>query len=177
MSLKMQPFRRAMMAKFPDQTVHFASCNKPRDIRSLSEMLVSRSLFLQPDLGVFLGAMELTEISDIAKRNPHATEMNVLVIGMPNVGKSTLLNSLRNMGIAGREFIRHRTLTLKRVERFAQGRLRHFKLRHSLAIRELSRPASSFQKILWSIHTTHPVSCYPFLEEAIEAQSEESNSL
>ncbi|OAX42451.1 hypothetical protein K503DRAFT_733660 [Rhizopogon vinicolor AM-OR11-026] len=74
-----EPFRRAMKAKFPDQTVHFASCNKPRDIRSLSEMLVN-----------------------IAKRNPHATEMNVLVIGMPNVGKSTLLNSLRNMGISGR---------------------------------------------------------------------------
>ncbi|KAG1736080.1 P-loop containing nucleoside triphosphate hydrolase protein [Suillus paluster] len=74
-----EPFRRAMKAKFPDQTVHFASCNKPRDIKSLSEMLVS-----------------------IAKRNPHATEMNVLVIGMPNVGKSTLLNSLRNMGISGR---------------------------------------------------------------------------
>lgn len=74
-----KPFKRAMQAKFPDQTVHFASCNKPRDIRFLSEMLVS-----------------------IAKRNPHATEMNVLVIGMPNVGKSTLLNSLRNMGIPGR---------------------------------------------------------------------------
>ncbi|KAG2139559.1 P-loop containing nucleoside triphosphate hydrolase protein [Suillus cothurnatus] len=74
-----EPFKRAMKAKFPDQTVHFASCNKPRDIRSLSEMLVN-----------------------IAKRNPHATEMNVLVIGMPNVGKSTLLNSLRNMGIPGR---------------------------------------------------------------------------
>jgi ribosome biogenesis GTPase A len=30
-------------------------------------------------------------------------ELNVLVIGMPNVGKSTLLNALRNMGIKGRE--------------------------------------------------------------------------
>lgn len=74
-----EPFKRAMKTKFPDQTVHFASCITPRDIRSLSEMLVN-----------------------IAKRNPHATEMNVLVVGMPNVGKSTLLNSLRNMGIPGR---------------------------------------------------------------------------
>jgi ribosome biogenesis GTPase A len=32
-------------------------------------------------------------------------ELNVLVIGMPNVGKSTLLNALRNMGIKGRELI------------------------------------------------------------------------
>lgn len=39
---------------------------------------------------------------DIAKDYPHAMELNVLVIGMPNVGKSTLLNALRNMGIKGR---------------------------------------------------------------------------
>jgi ribosome biogenesis GTPase A len=32
-------------------------------------------------------------------------ELNVLVIGMPNVGKSTLLNALRNVGIKGRESI------------------------------------------------------------------------
>lgn len=32
-------------------------------------------------------------------------ELNVLVLGMPNVGKSTLLNALRNMGIKGRKFL------------------------------------------------------------------------
>ncbi|KAF9219523.1 hypothetical protein BS17DRAFT_804390 [Gyrodon lividus] len=74
-----EPFRRAMASRFPDQIVHFASCNKPRDIKTLSELLVN-----------------------IAKTNPHAMEMNVLVVGMPNIGKSTLLNSLRNFGIAGR---------------------------------------------------------------------------
>jgi mitochondrial GTPase 1 len=39
---------------------------------------------------------------DVAKTHPAATELNVLVIGMPNVGKSTLLNALRNVGIRGR---------------------------------------------------------------------------
>lgn len=32
-------------------------------------------------------------------------ELNVLVIGMPNVGKSTLLNTLRKMGIKGRALV------------------------------------------------------------------------
>lgn len=32
-------------------------------------------------------------------------ELNVLVVGMPNVGKSTLLNTLRNVGIPGRESV------------------------------------------------------------------------
>ncbi|KXN91562.1 Mitochondrial GTPase 1 [Leucoagaricus sp. SymC.cos] len=75
----MEPFRRAMFSKFPEQRLFFASWHRPRDIRTLSEMLVS-----------------------IAKEHPHALELNVLVIGMPNVGKSTLLNALRNIGIKGR---------------------------------------------------------------------------
>lgn len=46
----------------------------------------------------------LTSISlGIAAQYPHAMEHNVLVVGMPNVGKSTLLNALRNMGIKGRK--------------------------------------------------------------------------
>ncbi|KAF8637925.1 hypothetical protein AX17_002546 [Amanita inopinata Kibby_2008] len=74
----MEPFRRAMANKFPEQRVLFASWHRPRDIRQLGDLLVS-----------------------IAKQYPHAMEHNVLVIGMPNVGKSTLLNALRNMGIKG----------------------------------------------------------------------------
>ncbi|CAA7269952.1 unnamed protein product [Cyclocybe aegerita] len=74
----MEPFRKAMAKKFPHQQMLFASWQRPRDIRNLSEILVN-----------------------IAKDYPHAMELNVLVIGMPNVGKSTLLNALRNMGIRG----------------------------------------------------------------------------
>ncbi|EMD35527.1 hypothetical protein CERSUDRAFT_116270 [Gelatoporia subvermispora B] len=73
-----EPFSRAMAAKYPDQKVFFASWNKPRDIRALNDMLI-----------------------DIARRNPHLPELNVLVVGMPNVGKSTLLNALRANGIPG----------------------------------------------------------------------------
>ncbi|KAF9010140.1 P-loop containing nucleoside triphosphate hydrolase protein [Cyathus striatus] len=75
----MEPFRKAMAKKFPHQQVMFASWQRPRDIRHLSELLVN-----------------------LAKQHPHSMELNVLVIGMPNVGKSTLLNALRNMGINGR---------------------------------------------------------------------------
>jgi ribosome biogenesis GTPase A len=34
-------------------------------------------------------------------------ELNVLVVGMPNVGKSTLLNALRDVGIPGRGFAKY----------------------------------------------------------------------
>ncbi|KAH9478534.1 Mitochondrial GTPase 1 [Psilocybe cubensis] len=75
----LEPFRKAMAAKYPHQQLFFASWQRPRDIRTLNEILVN-----------------------IAKEYPHAMELNVLVIGMPNVGKSTLLNALRSMGIKGR---------------------------------------------------------------------------
>lgn len=95
-----QPFQRAMASKFPDQKVFFASWNRARDIRALSELLVSMSPMR---LG---GRTPRTHarFPDVAKEHPYRSELNVLVVGMPNVGKSTLLNALRNIGIAGREF-------------------------------------------------------------------------
>ncbi|KIY47377.1 P-loop containing nucleoside triphosphate hydrolase protein [Fistulina hepatica ATCC 64428] len=73
-----EPFQRAMTNKFPEQTTFFATWQRQRDIQHLSDMLVN-----------------------VAKQYPHSPELNVLVVGMPNVGKSTLLNSLRNIGIKG----------------------------------------------------------------------------
>jgi ribosome biogenesis GTPase A len=91
-----QPFQKAMKTKFPDQRVIFASWNRPRDIRALNELLVSMLFFFLP----FSGCNGNT---GIAKSHPETEETNVLVMGMPNVGKSTLLNALRNVGIPGRE--------------------------------------------------------------------------
>jgi mitochondrial GTPase 1 len=95
-----QPFRNAMAKKFPGQEMLFASWQRPRDIRDLSATLVSMLLSIDYK-GYSLDAYRLVT-ADIAKQHPHAIELNVLVIGMPNVGKSTLLNALRNMGIKGR---------------------------------------------------------------------------
>ncbi|GJJ15058.1 hypothetical protein Clacol_009333 [Clathrus columnatus] len=41
------------------------------------------------------------EVTLAQRRSNPETEVNVLVVGMPNVGKSTLLNALRNEGIPG----------------------------------------------------------------------------
>ncbi|KAN0131676.1 P-loop containing nucleoside triphosphate hydrolase protein [Lactarius tabidus] len=72
------PFQKAMAAKFPDQRTMFVSWNRSNDLKTLNGLLV-----------------------DVARRHPHIPELNVLVVGMPNVGKSTLLNALRDVGIPG----------------------------------------------------------------------------
>ncbi|KAI0252511.1 P-loop containing nucleoside triphosphate hydrolase protein [Lactifluus subvellereus] len=71
-------FQKAMAAKFPEQKTMFVSWNRPKDIKAVSGVLVN-----------------------IARDHPHIPELNVLVVGMPNVGKSTLLNALRDVGIPG----------------------------------------------------------------------------
>lgn len=38
--------------------------------------------------------------------------MNVLVIGMPNVGKSTLLNALRHIGMPGSKYAPLQSISL-----------------------------------------------------------------
>ncbi|KAI0298667.1 P-loop containing nucleoside triphosphate hydrolase protein [Multifurca ochricompacta] len=73
-----EPFQKAMETKFPQQRTMFVSWNRPKDLKTLSSLLVN-----------------------IAREHPHIPELNVLVVGMPNVGKSTLLNALRAIGISG----------------------------------------------------------------------------
>ena len=88
-----------MRAKYPDQKVFFASWNKARDIRRLSEMIVGGWLLR----GSSRASVAHSTAAELARKHPYRPELNVLVVGMPNVGKSTLLNSLRNMGIPGSE--------------------------------------------------------------------------
>ncbi|KAF8461651.1 P-loop containing nucleoside triphosphate hydrolase protein [Russula ochroleuca] len=71
-----KPFQKAMAEKFTDQRTIFVSWKRPKDLKILSGLLVN-----------------------IARQHPHIPELNVLVVGMPNVGKSTLLNTLRDVGI------------------------------------------------------------------------------
>lgn len=143
-----------MAARFSDQIVHFASCNKSRDIKTLSELLVSMLPF-HVLLAPYTQWLRMTTLFtcnkipciDIAKTNPHATEMNVLVLGMPNVGKSTLLNSLRRFGIAGRTSYRscpflHIFSDLPfAADISSQGPLRRCKHLLNLVIRALYPPA------------------------------------
>ncbi|EIN08451.1 P-loop containing nucleoside triphosphate hydrolase protein [Punctularia strigosozonata HHB-11173 SS5] len=74
----LEPFRRAMAAKFPDQRVLYTSWHRRADVKALHQLLVN-----------------------VAQQHAGAPELNVLVVGMPNVGKSSLLNALRNIGIRG----------------------------------------------------------------------------
>ena len=92
-----------MAKEFPHQQMLFTSWHRPKDIKILNDMLVSRSSRFLP--GLDLADSSLLRTVDIAKQFPHALELNVLVIGMPNVGKSTLLNTLRHMGIKGGKFL------------------------------------------------------------------------
>jgi ribosome biogenesis GTPase A len=67
--------------------------------------------------------------------------MNVLVVGMPNVGKSTLLNSLRNFGIAGRTYRFPYLLQFFLVHHFRYTKYRHtFLVGTSKALQTSAQP-------------------------------------
>lgn len=88
-----------METKFPRQQIFFASFKRLRDLKVLSDLVVSMSSF--PTFILTLPFLLTKSLVDIAKKYPAATELNVLVLGMPNVGKSTLLSALRKVGVEG----------------------------------------------------------------------------
>ncbi|CAE7234254.1 unnamed protein product [Rhizoctonia solani] len=73
-----EPLRKALSKHF-NHRVHFTAEGKPHTIRRLHSDIVSL----------------------VKDRADQASAYNVLVIGMPNVGKSTLLNALRWINTAG----------------------------------------------------------------------------
>ncbi|KAL1745497.1 P-loop containing nucleoside triphosphate hydrolase protein [Schizophyllum fasciatum] len=73
-----EPLRAALKKLAPFRPTYFTSTSTREELKELRQSLVN-----------------------VAKRYPHLPELNVLVIGMPNVGKSSLLNSLRSIGIPG----------------------------------------------------------------------------
>ncbi|KIY72704.1 hypothetical protein CYLTODRAFT_434646 [Cylindrobasidium torrendii FP15055 ss-10] len=72
------PFLSLMEEKYPDQEFVFTCLRDVKDTKKVYKML-----------------------ADIGKGYPRLEAINVLIVGMPNIGKSTLLNGLRNQGIKG----------------------------------------------------------------------------
>lgn len=97
-----------MANKFPRQQLFFTSFNKPKDTKIISDILICMSAYLSE----CARSDFVSDYSALAKRNPYALEMNVLVIGMPNVGKSTLLNALRHIGMPGSKYAPLQSISL-----------------------------------------------------------------
>lgn len=179
-----------MANKYPDQTTFFASWQRPKDVKALSDILIGSFYFL-PLLPIITHRKQRllfefhipfststrprplayvffvrNQSKEIARRNTHAPELNVLVVGMPNVGKSTLLNALRNIGIPGRTsslfFLFVITFHLAYVPSsspslcsylvmrycYSQRHQKHCGPQHNQDSHEPSRPVSNYQPTL-----------------------------
>ncbi|KAH7099794.1 P-loop containing nucleoside triphosphate hydrolase protein [Auriculariales sp. MPI-PUGE-AT-0066] len=97
-----KPFHRAMQHLHPHEKFIFASGHDPKAMKKLHGLLVN-----------------------VAKKHVHShTELNVTIIGMPNVGKSTLLNGLRSAGMPGPQPKALRTSALPGMTRALSTRLK-----------------------------------------------------
>ncbi|PVG01467.1 P-loop containing nucleoside triphosphate hydrolase protein [Serendipita vermifera] len=96
-----EPFKRALSRYF-DHTTYFTTAKSGKTLGLLHRRLV-----------------------DIAREHQTTIpQLNVLVVGMPNVGKSTLLNHLRSYGIKGASSSVLRTSRLPGMTRMTSTRLR-----------------------------------------------------
>lgn len=92
--------------------------------RALGRHFTHETLFTTAKLGKSVGALH-AKLTDIARRHgdtlPH---LNVLVVGMPNVGKSTIINHLRSYGIRGASSSALKTSRLPGMTRATSNKIR-----------------------------------------------------
>ncbi|CAG7849886.1 SubName: Full=Uncharacterized protein {ECO:0000313/EMBL:CCA70366.1} [Serendipita indica DSM 11827] len=92
--------------------------------RALSRHFDHKTIFTTAKLGKSMGSLH-KHLTDIARTHGKEIQhLNVLVVGMPNVGKSTILNHLRSYGIKGARSNALKTSRLPGMTRATSNRMR-----------------------------------------------------